>query len=290
MKIYRSWLFIPSNKSKMLNKIDILNPDVYVLDLEDSVPVNQKGQARENIKNKLEDLYLGKSSDIFVRINNLDTEYFYADLAETINPKITGYIIPKFEDFSKIESVINFISEIEIRAGIEIGKIKLVLTIESPAGVIRLPELKNISQRILALAIGWEDMAAGINIFTKITPEFLDFIRMTVLLYARANNLLAIDTIYKNFNDNKGLKLETMKAVNMGFDGKAAIHPNQINLINSCFTPTDKNINEMEIILKNKDRIVSEGVVSISGVMYDSPHLKWALKVNEYLNEIKRKG
>lgn len=285
----RSFLFIPSNIKKILDKFDTLKPDAFVLDLEDGVPKDQKIQARENIKNKLEKIDLSSTPKLFIRINSLDTEYVHKDIEETINPKIFGYMIPKFEDFQKLQKVMNFILEQEREKNIKFGKIKLILMVETPKGVIELGKLNNLSQRIMAITIGWEDFTKEITVFSEIIPDMLNFIRMNILLYAKANDLLTIDTIYKNFSDNEGLKNETIKVVKMGFNGKLAIHPRQIDIINSCFTPTEEEIKRMNVILKNKYRIEKEGAIDINGVMYDPPHLKWALKVKEYLNGISRK-
>lgn len=288
MEIFRSLLFIPSNNIKILNKINTLQPDGFILDLEDSVPFNQKIQARKNIRDKLEELDFNNKLKIFIRTNNLDTKFFQKDIEGTINTKIMGYMIPKFEDFNKLNVAIDFITMSEKRKNIPIGENKLILMIESPKGIAELNKLNNLSQRILALAIGWEDFTSNISVFTEITSEMLDFVRMTIVMHAKANQLLAIDTIYKNFTDDERLNLETLKAVKIGFNGKLAIHPRQIEIINSCFIPTDKEIAKMEIILKNKDRIEREGAININGIMYDPPHLKWAQNVSEYLNEIRR--
>jgi citrate lyase subunit beta/citryl-CoA lyase len=291
MEVYRSLLFVPSCNEKMLDKIDVLNPDAFILDLEDSVPEFQKEKARENIKNILGKIDSSTKIKVFIRVNSLDSEYIDKDIEETINSKIAGYMIPKFDDFTKLGDAINLISEKEKEKNIEIGKIKLILMIENPKGIIelnRLYAINQLSQRIVALTIGWEDFTQSINVFSEITPDLLDFIRMTILLYAKASNLLAIDTIYKNFSDDEGLRSEAIKAVKLGFNGKLLIHPKQIDIINSCFAPTGEDIEKMEIILQNKDKIEKEGAINVNGIMYDPPHLKWAIKVKEYLSNIKR--
>lgn len=288
-KIFRSLLFIPSSSAKMLNKIDVLNPDAFILDLEDSVPFTLKEEARKNIKKKLEEIDENSKLNIFIRANELCTDHFYKDIEETISSKIIGYIIPKFENTNNLKKALKFISNKESEKGIQTGKIKFILMIENPKGILELGKINNFDQRILSLAIGWEDFTREINIYTDVTDNLLDFVRMTVLICAKAYGLLAIDTVYKNFSDNQGLKSETIKILKMGFNGKFAIHPNQIGIINSCFIPTNEEIRKMKVILKNKDRFEQEGAININGVMYDPPHLKWALKLKEYLNEIERK-
>ncbi|GAG93753.1 unnamed protein product [marine sediment metagenome] len=132
-----------------------------------------------------------------------------------------------------------------------------------------------------------EDYYSNFSIFSEISPDILDFVRRNILINAKARNLLAIDTVYKSFKDVSGLKEETDKIVKMGFDGKLVIHPGQIEIINTSFTPTKEEIERMEVILENKDRIEKEGAISINGIMYDPPHLRWAQKVKDYLDRIK---
>ncbi|MCL5072801.1 MAG: CoA ester lyase [Actinobacteria bacterium] len=293
MEICRSLLFIPASSEKMLNKIDILKPDAFILDLEDSVPAFQKDQARKNIKNKLEKMNSGTKIKLFIRANDLGSEYFYKDIEETIDPKIAGYMIPKFENFNKLNEAISLISKKEKEKNMESGRVKLILMIENPRGIIELNNLgryNHLLQRLTALTIGWEDFTKDITDFDEVAPELLDFIRMTLMLYAKANKLLTIDTVYRNFTDDEGLKREVIKVSKLGFNGKLAIHPRQIDIINSCFMPSDEEIKKMEIILLNKDRLEKEGAINIDGVMYDPPHLKWALKIKEYLTKINERA
>lgn len=286
MKIFRSLLFVPCSSTKMLNKIDVLNPDAFILDLEDSVPFKLKELARENIKKKMEKIDVNSKLNIFIRANELCIDHFYKDIEETISTKIIGYVIPKFENINNLKKALKFISNKESEKGIQTGKIKLILMIENPKGILELGKINNFDPRILGLAIGWEDFIKETTFFSGVTYKLLDFIRMTVLICAKANGLLAIDTVYKNFSDNKGLKSEAIKILKMGFDGKFAVHPNQISIINNCFIPTNEEIEKMEIILKNKDKFDQEGAININGVMYDPPHLKWALKLKKYLDEM----
>jgi citrate lyase subunit beta / citryl-CoA lyase len=289
MKIYRSLLFIPSASMKMLDKIDVLNPDAFILDLEDSVPEDKKGPARENIKIKLEKI--NSSPDIFIRINGLDTKYFNEDIKETINKTILGYMVPKFDDLKKLESLINFISIQEKEKNIEPGKIKLILMIENPKGIIELAKLdkSDILPRIMALTMGWEDFTRELTDFGHISIELFNFARMMIIFYAKANGMLAIDSVYRDFTNEDGLRQETLKAAGLGFNGKLAIHPKQVDIINECFMPGIEEIKKMEVILQNRKRIEEEGAINIEGTMYDPPHLIWALKVKKYLEITNRK-
>ena len=110
-----------------------------------------------------------------------------------------------------------------------------------------------------------------------------------ILLYAKSNNLLAIDTVHKNFRDPEGLKSETDRIARMGFDGKLAIHPNQIETINDSFYPSGEEMERIELILKHKEAIESKGVIDVNGIMLDAAHLKWAQKVANNLDGMNKK-
>lgn len=289
MSLLRSLLFIPADRKKMVDKIDILKPDVFILDLEDSVSIAQKKTARDNIFYKVGEIDLkNRFKDIFIRVNDLDSEYIYEDINETISSKISGYMIPKFESIDKVKEIVIFISKKEKEKDIPQEKIKLILMIENAKGIIELNNIEKLPNRVIAIAFGGEDYLSSISLFSGNSFDMLDFARKMVLLYSNSRNLLAIDTVYKNYKDLDGLKIETDKIVRMGFNGKLAIHPNQIEIINKSFTPTNEEIKRMETILKHKDKIKKEGVISIDGIMFDLVHLKWAQKIKDYLAEIDR--
>lgn len=297
MCIYRSLIFIPSSNTKMLDKIELLNPDGFILDLEDSVPPHLKETARININNKIDTLTssgLLNLKDIFVRINDLESSLASKDVEVTLRPEVCGYVIPKFEGIGKLQSLENELLKKEKSNGITAGKIKLILMVESPKGLSELSNIRNhgrepFFQRIIAVVLGFEDFVRNITVFGNISSDMFDFVRKSMLIYAKANNFLAIDTVYKNFKDTDGLRNDTIKSASMGFDGRLAIHPSQIDIINSCFMPKEEDIKKMELILRNKEKIENEGAISINDIMYDPPHLKWAEDVKDYLDKIENK-
>ena len=297
MNIYRSLIFIPSSSTKMLDKMETLNPDVFLLDLEDSVPKHLKDDARNNINNKIDALssqaLLG-SKEIFVRINELGSSFAEKDLESVFRSEVSGFMVPKFEEISKLKELENNLKKKEERAGISRGKIKLILMVESPKGLLELAALAKHSgeeffKRIFAIALGFEDFARSLNAVGNISGDMCDFVKKSMLVYAKASGFLAIDTVYKDFKDTGGLKADTEKSAAMGFDGRLAIHPCQIEIINSCFMPNETDIKKMELILGNRERIEKEGAINIDGVMYDPPHLKWAINIRQYLDRAENK-
>lgn len=289
LKILRSLLFIPADKLKMLDKIGVLLPDAFILDLEDSVSEENKEIARANIASKLASLET-KDKIIFVRVNDLDFSYIYKDIDSTLCSKVSGYMIPKFEDTVKLEKITDYIIKKERKLKLN-HKVKIILLIESSKGLLELRSLDNLSNkeiynRVIALALGAEDYLFSLSVFGNISEDMVDYARKEIIIHANAKKLLAIDTVYRDLKDSQGLKEELKKIVALGFNAKLAIHPAQIEIINSAFSPTGEDIERMKIILKYQDDIERDGAISIDGVMYDQPHLKWAKKLKDYLDNI----
>ena len=286
MKYARSLLFIPADKKKMLDKIDDLSPDVFILDLEDGVSTENKETARNNISTKLKSCDT-KDKTMFIRLNGFDSNYIYEDIEKTIDEKIYGYMIPKFESVTKLKKLFDFISNKEKEKKIGSNKIKLILMIESSKGLVELYKLNSsLHDRVIAICFGAEDYLFSLSGSAEASAEMMDFARKIIITYAKANNLLAIDTVFRNYKDDQGLKNELAKIRSFGFNSKLALHPAQINIINSAFTPTADEIEKAKIILMHEKEIEEKGAISINGVMYDLPHLKWAKKIETYMEDI----
>jgi citrate lyase subunit beta/citryl-CoA lyase len=211
-------------------------------------------------------------------------------MRDTAQNGLFGYMIPKFEDIARlkefIEHVVKREKEFEIKE-----KLKIILMVESPKGLLELRNIdhhydKNLSERIAGLALGGEDYLENLTISGKISKDMIGFARMEIILFARAKNILAIDTVYPDFRDTVGLEEELKRIISMGFTSKLAIHPTQVEIINSGFCPNDLDIGKMEKILSHRKDIEDIGVISIDGVMYEKPHLRWALKLKKYLDEL----
>lgn len=286
MKILRSFLFIPADKERMLDKINLLPADAFILDLEDSVPANNKEIARINISNKLGSLNI-KDKIIFVRVNDLDSSHIFKDIDGTIGRSVYGYMIPKFEDTKKLEKIIDYISDKETELRLD-SKSKIILMIESSKGLLELNKLGDLYDRIIAFALGAEDFLFSLSEFGMVSDTMTDFARKIIILHSKANSILSIDTVYRNYKNSQSLKDELEKIKGMGFSSKLAIHPDQIDIINSALTPEAGEIDKAKIILKHKKDIENKGAISIDGVMYDPPHLKWAQKIEAYLGKIRK--
>jgi len=287
MNILRSLLFVPADKKRMLDKIDTVPADAFIMDLEDSVSSKNKDCARENIVQKLTELK-GSNKIIIVRTNDLDSPEAARDMRDTVHSSLYGYMIPKFEDAARLKEFTGNLEAREKELGIE-KKLEIILMVESSRGLLELRNInrlqdKVLSKRITGLALGGEDYIESLTVARDITKDMIDFARKEIILFARGNNMLAIDTIYPDFKNTPGLKEDLKKAVSMGFTSKLAIHPAQVEIINSGFYPKNSDTKKMKLILSHRKDIEDLGAISIDGVMFDRPHLKWALKLKKYLD------
>ena len=289
MYLLRSFLFIPSDKKHMLDKVVVLRPDAFILDLEDGVNSSNKELARNNIKT----LFLTpKISEkiIFVRTSSINSSHIKKDIDYTINNNLHGYIIPKFENYSDLQELLNYISSLEKKKNIN-SRLKLILMIETSKGLSSIRDTHKISElnkenRIKGIAFGGEDFKEDLSSFSQISDNMFDFARKEIILAAKTANIMAIDTVYRDFMNNQGLKTELEKIVAMGFNSKLTIHPNQIEIVNQAFTPSTELIKKMNLLLKNQEKIKKEGAIAVGKIMYDLPHLKWAIKLKKYIERI----
>lgn len=285
MKILRSLLFIPADKQKILDKIESIPADAFIMDLEDSVSSQSKEIARKNISLKLSEL-AGTDKVIIVRVNELDFIDIAEDIRQTVAENLYGYMIPKFEDADRLKEFLSYLEDKEEELKIQ-NKLKIILMVESSRGFIELRKLNllrdnTLRTRITGLALGGEDYLASLAISREITKDMIDYARKEIILFARGHSILAIDTIYPDFKNTQGLAEEIKKIVSMGFTSKLAIHPAQVEFINSGFYPQKSDIEKMKLILSHRKDIEIKGAISINGVMYDPPHLRWAQKLKKY--------
>lgn len=273
MKLRRSRLYVPGNNPKMIPPSGLYGADVISLDLEDSVAPDNKIDARMLVAESLKVIDFGPSTEVTVRINPLSTTFGKADIREIVCQRLDGIYIPKVESREDVIQVDELVTELEEKRGIPIGKIKLFATLETAKGIMNAYEIARCSKRLEALTIGGEDLTADIGGERTSDGLAINTSRQLVILAAKAAGLQAIDTVYADFQDSEGLMAETKMVKVMGFDGKACIHPTQVEVINKAFDPTKEEIvhavKVMHAIEEAKHRGL--GVVALGNKMVDRP-------------------
>lgn len=278
-RLRRTRLYIPGNNPAMIQNASIYGADSLIFDLEDSIPISEKDAARYLVRNAIKVLDF-ENCEITVRINGIKTEYFIKDLEEIVPTQPDGILIPKTEALEDLELVIKEIKRIEKEHNLPGNKIKLMPIIESALGVLNIEQIAKGPQ-VVAIGLGGEDLFADIG--AKRTKEniTLDYIKSKIILACAANKIQAIDTIFTNINDPDGLYHETLKALEMGFQGKSVIHPSQIEPVHEAFTPSDEEIEKAERIIKAYNESIKQklGAISIDGRMIDLPIVIQAEKI-----------
>ncbi|MCD6420312.1 MAG: HpcH/HpaI aldolase/citrate lyase family protein [Synergistetes bacterium] len=273
-------MYIPGNSPAMIQRSFIYGADGLILDLEDSVPMEEKDSARILVRNMLREIDFG-SCEVTVRINHLSTGYGEKDLEYIIPERPDGIRYPKCETAEDITEMDKFITKIEESNGIPIGSIKIFAILETAKGVFNAYEIASSSPRITALVFGAEDFTASMHTNRSKTGEELLFARHRIVLAARVAGVDALDTVFGDINDTEGLKKETEFIKQLGFDGKSVIHPRQIEIVHSVFTPSQSEVEKalriVEAIKKAKER--GTGVVAVDGRMVDAPVLARAKRI-----------
>jgi len=273
----RSLLFIPSNNPGMLESSSLFGSDSVIFDLEDSVSVSEKDNSRNlliSFLNSKEKLNL----EVVVRINASDTPFYYADLEAVVTPKIDTIMLPKasVKTLSKLDKDL---SKIEKEKQL-VNKIKIIPIIELASSLIEASEIAAMP-RVDGLLLGAEDLSSDLEVVR--TEEGLEILyaRMVVITAAKAKKIDAIDTPFTNVFDNDKLKKDCEFVKRMGMNAKACIHPNQIEVVNEVFSPTQAEINWATKVLMAKEEAEkkNQGVFSLDGKMVDKPVILRAEKI-----------
>tara|TARA_B100000686_G_scaffold82953_1_gene89698 strand:+ start:634 stop:1461 length:828 start_codon:yes stop_codon:yes gene_type:complete len=261
----------------MLAKAASFSPDAFVPDMEDSVAWDDKSQARQVVTDHLE--MLGKTGiRVIPRINSLDTGICEEDLASIVGPHIYGVSVGKINTTRDVSVISQYIGKLESKRKIPAGTIKLVLWIETAVGLINAYEILSSNDRIIAAAFGAEDFTNDMGIQRNEDDREILFPRSQVAIAAKAAGVLALDTPFFGFRDPDSLKVNSELSKSVGFKGKFAIHPLQVEIINECFSPTKTEIDHALEVIRVFEEAAAKGrgSTSLEGQVVDVPVLKRA--------------
>ncbi len=261
----RSYLFIPGNTPSMVQTLDVFESDAVILDLEDSVVYYEKDAARILVSQFLQQIQ-PHDVDVYVRINDINSEHWIADVTMLDKVGITGFVVPK--------------ASVEALHAIQKHTNKpLIPIIESPLAVLDAREIARHPQ-VRGLLLGAEDLTKEMNIDRTKQGLEIEYVRHHVALVCHAMQIEAIDTPWTDKDDIDGLHQDTLGAAAIGFTAKAAIHPNHVNVINDVFTPSKEAIRQAQRIVQ-KATETNKGAFSMDGKMIDLPIIEKAKKVLE---------
>jgi citrate lyase subunit beta/citryl-CoA lyase len=285
----RSFLFVPGDSEKKLAKADASGADALILDLEDSVAPSNKATARQLVADFLRARARPRPaprSQLWVRINALDTGLATGDLAAVVAAAPDGVMLPKANGPEDVVSLSRYLDDLEVKDGVVKGSIKIVsLATETPIAPFRLGDYATAKlDRLLGLSWGAEDLSAALGATTNrdASGEWsftYQLVRSLCLLAARAANVQAIETVFVDFKDEAGFRASCRAARAEGFTGRLAIHPAQIRIINECFLPSTEEVEQARRVVAAFRAATGAGVVALDGKMFDVPHLKQAQAV-----------
>ena len=286
----RSVLSVPGSSEKMMSKAVSLPADEIMLDLEDGVALEEKEGARAKIIRSLVDYDWGGRVRAY-RINALDTPFAYRDIIEVVEEAGTSIdvvVIPKVEKAADVQFVDLLVSQIELRMGLK-KRIALEASIETALGMLNVREIAFASPRLEALVFGVADYGASLTMPSGGLSGHGDaeeqypghrwhFPLSRVVMAAKAAGLAAIDAPYGDFKDSTGLKKSCQIAASLGYDGKWAIHPDQLKIVNAVFTPSDDDISLAQRILQayRKAEAAGKGATALDGKMVDGGSIRLA--------------
>ena len=274
-RLLRSLLFVPSNNSRFLEKAKTIPADIVCLDLEDSVPQNEKENARILIRQALEKRseYM---AEVYVRTNSPSSGLISDDLSKIIHKGIDGIVIPKVNNSKEIKKIEKHLAVLEKKN--KLKKIELMPSIESAEGVVNAYSIALSSNRISALVFGVFDFLNDMGIEYTKQAEGAKYARAKIPIEAKAAGKYAVDAIWQDLNDEAGLDQDCIIGRNLGYVGKSIIHPNQIPAAHRIFYPTQAEIEWAKKVYQAyiESAKKKKGATMVEGKMIDEVHFKRA--------------
>ena len=266
---------MPGNNPGMLTTSDVLGADTIVFDLEDAVSLGEKDSARALVKEALQFLRF-THSEVSVRINPFDSPYWQDDLKYIIEAMPDSIVIPK-ASVESVKAIEMEMTRLKALYGIE-KEIRFILIIETAMGLVDIRNITESSPLIDGLILGAEDLSSDLGIKRTKTNKEIEYARFVLATTAKAFRIDAIDTPYTDIDDFEGLIKDTAFAKSIGFTGRLAINPRQVETLHEVFSPTAEDIEESLAILAEAEDAKEKGfgVFSYKGKMVDLPVIKRA--------------
>lgn len=267
-RILRSVLFAPGNHPRKVEKVATFGADAVILDLEDAVADAEKAATRPVIRAALGRMPPGTLR--YVRVNSLETGLTFDDLEGVVCPDLDGIMLPKVEGPETLATVEAKLAELERASGVGVGRIDLLPLVETARGVLNAPAIAEGAGRVRRLGFGAGDFRRDVAVSISgplWQPDGLEllFARSQLVLASRAGGLEPpLDTVWLDIRDNAGLEEDARAALRLGFGGKAAIYPGQLEVIHRVFTPSAEEIDYARRIVEAFERAEAEGSASIT--------------------------
>ena len=270
----RSYLFVPGNNPSMIQTADVFGADAVIFDLEDSVHVNEKDNARSLVRDYLA-THPVLPKKIVIRMNAMNTPFYEADLNHLLSDRIDAILLPKARR-DDIVLLTNIMKQICSKKRL-IKPINIIALVELASSLLEVESIVAIDG-VEGVLFGAEDFASDMEIKRSETGEEIFYPRARIACACKAYGIEAIDTPYTDVLNDEGLIQDAQKAQGLGMTGKAAIHPRQIEAIHTVFSPSKDQIlwarKVLQALKEAKDKGL--GVFSLDGKMIDKPIIERA--------------
>jgi citrate lyase subunit beta/citryl-CoA lyase len=283
IKMYRTLLFAPGSRPELLAKAQLGDADAMIFDLEDSVPLNAKYEARKNIADALA---AGLKKPMFLRISNPRAGDFIADLQVLANASslvnVAGVVLPKADDAEDIQAVAKALKVVESKHNMQEGTLSILPLIETCLGLRNGFDIAKASTRVIGMALASAEQGDFmVDLGGRWTPRSLAlaYPRSKLVVDARAAGVQwLVDGVFMNLKDTDMLREECLIARELGFVGKMAIHPTQVDVMHTVFSPSELEVAYARgLIAAFRDgEARGVGAVKYEGMMVDYANVRLA--------------
>ncbi len=259
MRVRRAVLYMPGDSMRKIRKAAGLAVDSIIMDIEDGVAYNQKAEARTTILEALEHVDFANNERL-IRVNQVGSGLTAQDIIQTISGKPDGYVLPKVESAEDIIYIDYLLRDLETIHHFPIGHITLQAILESAKGILNAYEIASASSRLTALQFGSEDLRGDLGATRTPMSQEVFYARSHVVTVAAACSLQAIDGVFLDLADDEAAYQQAKKAAELGYQGKLAIHPRQIEPYHRAFTPSESEITAAQQLMHAFDVHQQAGV------------------------------
>ena len=286
----RSLMFVPAHNQKLLDSSIKRDADVLLLDIEDSVPMPEKQQARENIKEfvKRKDL-CGKL--IFPRVNDRESGELLKDAHQLTIEGVHGFMYPKATKGEDIYFFGKLLETIEYEKGLPIGTFKIIPLIETTGAVMNIQDICTACSRVIAVAFGCEDYVTDLKGKHDAAGQSIFYARNAISNGARACGVIPIDTVHIKVHDLEDLEKNIILAKQLGFEGMLVLNPKELPLVHKYFSPTEEEVAWATEMIELSEEAIREGkgVAVKDNKFIGPPMVKMAKNILRKQELIKRK-
>jgi citrate lyase subunit beta/citryl-CoA lyase len=269
MKPVRVALFAPGINTRVMTKAIAAGVDAVILDLEDSVPIASKAEARSLVAAVIDGSVANPGPAIFVRVNGAATGYLADDLEAVVRPGLVAVMLPKAESVEDVQQTAAAVERREAALGMKSGSVEIILQIESALGVYRCFDLIKASPRVAATCLGGArdgDLQTDLGCSWSIEGTELMYARSKVLLDSRAagSHIYPLDGVFSDLNDEAGLIADTRLSARLGYVGRTTIHPKQTAPVRQAYAVSETDAAYYRKVVSEFEAKEKQGVAAIT--------------------------